>query len=60
MEAADALAWAALPWACGLNLLAVLLGLYLLLGRPAPAIAGSTGEEEKYSTDSLKESGEWE
>jgi hypothetical protein len=37
VEAADALAWAVLPWACGLEVLAVLLGLYLVLMRPVPA-----------------------
>lgn len=32
-QAADALAWAAVPWACGLESLAVLLGIYLALRR---------------------------
>jgi len=32
-EAADAVAWAAVPWACGLESLAVLLGIYLVLRR---------------------------
>jgi len=60
VEAADMLAEAALPWACGLNILAVLLGLYLLLGRPAPAMSGNAIEEERPSTDYLKEAGKWE
>lgn len=60
VEAADMLAGAALPWACGLNILAVLLGLYLLLGRPAPAMLGNAIEEERPSTDYLKEAGKWE
>lgn len=60
VEAADMLAGAALPWACGLNILAVLLGLYLLLGRPAPAMSGNAIEEERPSTDYLKEAGKWE
>jgi hypothetical protein len=38
VEDADALAWAVLPWVCGLEALAVLLGLVLVFGRPAPAI----------------------
>jgi|DewCreStandDraft_1066081.scaffolds.fasta_scaffold00827_14 hypothetical protein len=60
MEAADMLAGAALPWACSLNILAVLLGLYLLLGRSAPAMSGNAIEEERPSTDYLREAGTWE
>jgi hypothetical protein len=48
LASADALAWAVLPWACGLEILAVLLGLYLVLGRPSPAIIENASAPETH------------